>query len=82
MDCQNCEQLTKENRELRQVIDKQRKANRRLRDKIGLVRDLCTIIYNQAKCVMSNHQPRGTWSLWRGRGEVAAKVYNILNREV
>jgi len=81
MDCQNCEQLIKENRELRQVIEKQRKAIRRLQDRINRVRDFCTIIYSQAVHVMSEHQPRGTWSLWRGRGEMAAKVYNMLSQE-
>lgn len=82
MDCQNCERLTRENQELRRVIARQQKTIDRLRAVIDLVRDLCAIVYNQARRVMSDHQPRGTWSLWRGRGEVAGKVYNMLSREV
>jgi hypothetical protein len=79
MDCQNCAALARENRELRQTVEKQRKTITRLQSRIDRARYFCAVIYSQASRVMSDHQPRGTWSLWRGRGEMAAKIYNMLS---
>ena len=37
-----------------------------------------TGIIQEATQIMSQHQPLGTWSLWRGRKEIAEKVSGIL----
>ena len=72
-DCSNCE-LVEENEELRRKLEK-------LSRSIQGVRDYCLHTYSQAARVMSKHQPRGTWSLWRGKGEVAREVFNRLAGE-
>lgn len=65
--------MQKEVERLREIIEKMGKA-------IQAIQNYCLNIYSQAAQVMSRHQPRGTWSLWRGRGEVAREVYRRLSR--
>ncbi len=72
-DCSDCD-LAEENEKLRRELEK-------LSRTIRGVRDYCLHIYSQSARVMSRHQPRGTWSLWKGKGEVAREVFNRLARE-
>lgn len=79
--CQNCAALARENAELRQVIIRQRWIIERLQRRIQQVVAYAANVRSQASRVMSQHQPRGTWSLWRGKGEVAQEVCNRLRGE-
>jgi len=83
-DCQSCG-LASENERLRQEVDRLRRENeklrrriRRLSEAIRKVRQYVLAVYHQAAKVMSKHQPRGTWSLWKGKGETAREVYHRL----
>lgn len=79
MDCQNCD-LSRENQEFRRIIARQQKVIERQREMIEIVMVYAGNVYSQAASVLSKGgAPRGTWSLWRGRGEVAREVYNRLN---
>lgn len=49
-------------------------AQRRQLDSIQ--RYVWTVI-NAAKKAMSKHLPRGTWSLWKGKLEVAQAVFDV-----
>lgn len=84
-DCQGCS-LISENEALRREVDRLQKEVERLqriietmRKAIQAVRNYCLSIYGQAVRVMSRHQPRGTWSLWKGKGEVAREIYHRLS---
>lgn len=72
-DCSDCS-LADENKELRRELEK-------LLQAIQGVQSYCLHIYSQAARVMSRHQPRGTWSLWKGKGEVAREIFNRLAGE-
>ena len=84
----DCEGLANENAALRREVDRLRRENARLRKRIRRLleiirkaRQYTLTVYHQAAKVMSRHQPRGTWSLWRGKGETAREVYNRLGEE-
>lgn len=77
VDCQACD-LPDENERLREELEELRKMLQRWEQVIEQVRDYTLTTYNEAQRVMSRHQPRGTWSLWKGKGEVAREVYNML----
>jgi hypothetical protein len=86
-DCQGCE-MASENERLRRKVakllrenDRLRKRIRRLLEVIRKVRQYTLTVYHRAAKVMSKHQPRGTWSLWKGKGETAREVYNRLGKE-
>ena len=70
-DCQNCD-LVRENEELGELIKRQQRV-------IDTTRTYVLSIYSQAAQALSKHQPRGTWAFWKGSGEVARKVYNLLS---
>ena len=48
---------------------------------LEMARDETLRIYNQAASVMSRRSgvPRGLWSFWRGAGEMARRIYSLLN---
>ena len=86
-DCQGCG-LVSENEALRREVDRLQKEVEKLervieemRRAVQAVRNYCLRVYGQAARVMSRHQPRGTWSLWKGKGEVAREIYNRLSEE-
>jgi len=78
-DCQNCNRLARENAALRLEIKKLKSKAFRLQQTIRATKAVALAVYNQAMGVMGKHQPRGTWSYHKGRGEVAAELYNILS---
>jgi len=78
-DCQNCNRLARENAALRLEIKKLKSKVFWLQQTIEAARAVALAIYNQATAVMAQHQARGTWSYHKGRGEAAAKLYNILS---
>jgi len=80
-DCQNCRRLSQENQELRRRIAELERKVFRLWQTIERARAYALAIYNQARQVLSHHQARATWAYHRGRGEIAAELYNILNVE-
>ena len=65
---------------LRREVDRLRKIIARLGRAIRKAKQYALMVYRKAARVMSQHQPRGTWSLWKGKGEVAREVYNRLGR--
>jgi len=82
--CQSCG-LASENERLRREVDRlQREVARlrkiiaRLRRAIREAKRYALGVYRQAAKVMGKHQPRGTWALWKGKGEVAREAYNRL----
>ena len=84
----DCEALANENERLRREVARLRKENEKLRRRIRRLleiikkaRQYTLTVYHQAAKVMSQHQPRGTWSLWKGKGETAREVYNRLGEE-
>jgi len=86
-DCQGCA-LASENKRLRHEVARLRREVTRLRKIIARLRRAireakryALSVYRKAAKVMGRHQPRGTWSLWRGKGEVAREVYNRLGEE-
>jgi len=90
-DCRGCA-LASENKRLRHEVARLRrevirlrreaarlrKIIRRLLEIIRKAREYALSVYRKAAKVMSKHQPRGTWSLWKGKGEVAREVYSRL----
>jgi septal ring factor EnvC (AmiA/AmiB activator) len=66
---------------LRREVAKLQKRIRRLLEVIRRAKQYALGVYRQAAKAMGKHQPRGTWSLWKGKGEVAREVYNRLGRE-
>jgi hypothetical protein len=83
-DCRGCT-LASENKRLRHEVARLRrevtrlwKIIARLRRAIREAKRYALSVYREAAKVMSRHQPRGTWSLWKGKGEVAREVYNRL----
>jgi len=73
--------LQREVTRLRREVAKLQKRIRRLLEVIRRVKQYALGVYKEAGKVMSKHQPRGTWSLWKGKGETAREVYNRLGRE-
>lgn len=73
MNCENCKRLMRENQQLKRIITRQKRA-------IESIAAYTIAIHTQAGRAMSEHQPRGTWSLWKGRREVARAVFNFLGR--
>jgi prefoldin subunit 5 len=63
---------------LRREVDRLRKIIAKLRRAIREAKRYALSVYREAVKVRSQHQPRGTWSLWTGKGEVAREVYNKL----
>lgn len=76
--CQNCARLSQENAALRRKIEELESKVFWLQQTIEAARVYALSVYNQARQVMSDHQPRGTWSLWKGKGEVAREIFNRL----
>ena len=83
-DCRGCA-LASENAALQREVDRLRREVARLRKIIARLqraieeaRRYALGVYQRAAKVMGKHQPRGTWALWKGRGEVAREVYNRL----
>ena len=77
-DCRNCAALTRENAALRVRIEKLESKVFWLRQTIETARAYALAVYSQASGVLSQHQPRGTWSYYKGRGEAAREIYNQL----
>lgn len=76
--CQNCEALARENAALRLRVEQLESKVFWLRQTIEAARAYALAVYNQAMGVMGQHQSRGTWSYYKGRGETAAEFYNRL----
>jgi superfamily II RNA helicase len=83
-DCRGCA-LASENKRLRHEVARLRREVTRLRREVARLRRAireakryALSVYREAARVMSKHQPRGTWALWKGKGEVAKEVYNRL----
>lgn len=88
----DCRGLASENAALRREVDRLRHEVDKLRREVARLRKIIARlkraireakrytlnVYREAAKVMGQHQPRGTWSLWKGKGEVAKEVYNRL----
>lgn len=86
-DCRDC-RLVEENQKLQQEIQRLQeeierlyKIIERLREVIDTACNYALSIYGQAAQVLGKRSgvPRGTWSFWKGSGEVARVVFNILS---
>lgn len=86
-ECGNCA-IAAENKSLRQLVEELQELIEdlqerieKLEEKIEAVRVFVLNIYNQANQILSRRSgvPRGIWSYWKGAGEVARKVYNLLS---
>jgi len=51
--------------------------NARLKARLAAVIMFCNDVSRQADEVLSEHRPRGTWALWRGRKEIADRVRRV-----
>lgn len=80
-DCQNCRRLSQENQVLQVRIEKLESRLFWLRQTIEGARAYAHAVYIQATQIMGQHQSRGTWSYYKGRGGVAAELYNMLGAE-
>jgi len=65
---------------LRREVDRLRKIIAKLRRAIKEAKRYALGVYREAAKMMSEHQARGTWALWKGKGEVAREVYNRLGK--
>lgn len=51
------------------------------RQQLDAVQNYAAKVNRQAQDELSRHLPRGSWSLWRGRLEVARSVLRIVRRD-
>jgi len=72
--CLECKVLRIRLMVLQQRYNRLQQAHARLKRTVCAVARFCQAVNNKAASVTSQHQPRGTWALWRGRGEVARQV--------
>ena len=79
-DCQSCG-LASENERLRREVAGLQREVAGLRRAIRRAKQYALGVYREAAKVRGEHQPRGTWALWTGKGEVAREVYNRLGEE-
>jgi hypothetical protein len=77
-DCPNCKALEVENVMLKKEIIRLKNEVARLKLIIARGRRLAATIMIEAQRATSNHCPRGTWSLYKGRAAAASEVDQIL----
>jgi hypothetical protein len=86
--CGNCAALQAENARLRARIARLEAALARAKKvieyqkrQLDSARITCQWYIQKAKEAMSQHLPRGTWSLWKGRDEAARSVYGVIGQD-
>lgn len=87
--CPNCAHLEAENAALRQRIARLETSLSRARAviehqkrQLDIARTTCWDIIQKAREVMEpGGLARGTWSLWKGRGEVAGDIYGQISTD-
>jgi hypothetical protein len=72
--CPMCKALEVENAMLKNEIIQLKNEVARLKRIIAAARNRAAAIMMQARQVMSDHCPRGTWSLFKGRAGAASEV--------
>jgi len=82
--CENCKalqaevkRLERKNAKLRRLVKMAKKVIKAQRDQLDRIRTYAWTVVNAAKKAMSKHLPRGTWSLWKGKLEVAQVVFDM-----
>jgi hypothetical protein len=63
---------------LKNEVSRLRGIIERLMAILRAIADFCQVTQRDADMIMAQHCPRGTWSLARGRAEVAAAVVKFL----
>ena len=76
--CEDCTRLQAENARLREQVKRAKKVIKRQKRQLDDVRGLAWKIIKSAEKEMLAHLPRGTWSLWKGRGEAAYSIFRIV----
>lgn len=83
--CDECARLQSENVKLRNENVKLRKqiklakeVIKKQKQQLDAVREMAWNIMKQAERAMAGHLPRGTWSLWKGRGEAAFAIFRLV----
>lgn len=71
-------ELEARNRELEKLVKLAAKVIKKQREQLDDVQIYTWSVIQEARKVMSQHQPPGTWALWKGRLEVAKKVYSLV----
>ncbi len=68
--------LERENAKLKRLVKFAKRVIKTQRRQLDDIMYFCLDIIRQGKKTMSQHVPRGTWSLWKGKREVAEDVYD------
>ena len=83
--CSECQVLRARVQQLERKVQKQAKLLKlaariikKQRQQLDQVQTFVWGVISQARRAMAGHLPRGTWSLWRGRLEVAQAVYHLV----
>jgi hypothetical protein len=83
--CPDCQQyqhelarLRAENKHLLRLLQRAYKVIKKQKVQLDEVRAVSWHWICRARKALSIHQPRGTWSLWKGRLEVASEIFSIV----
>jgi hypothetical protein len=76
--CEQCARLQAENARLRNQVQRARVVIKRQKAQLDDVRQAAWKIKRRAEDAMTKHLPRGTWALWKGRGEAAMAIFRIV----
>jgi len=79
--CDDCIRWQSENARLRGQVQRAKVVIERQKQQLDLVRKAAWKILMQSKAVLGRHAPRGTWSLWKGRGESAYAIFRIVFKD-
>jgi hypothetical protein len=69
--------LEQENKKLKRLVKLARTIIRKQREQLDDISIFTWDIICSARKVLSQNRPRGTWSLWKGRLEIAHAVYQM-----